>query len=366
MSRRHAAAVLTLLLPLGLALAAPALADTAADASSTAVILAPSDPSDCTLTVTQRVWPPLLLAGEDLDVAVRVEPFCPVVESYLNVVLVLPASSEVPAGDRRALRDQAQRLVDRILDRGPGCCGEVTQARVGIVTYDQVAREACQPTDDAEALRRCVDGVTRDRPGHDVGRGLQSGDRMLRRARADHPDAVEVLILVAGTENLADCARFGRTASSLKSRQVLVIGACAGDACDHACLRGLASSARYAYSRLDQAIRVFEPISCECLNIGLRLLALSQALPPGLRYVEGSASPPIDDAAPEAALGWTRSFVPKQGLTLSYRARPTGLGFQTFALTSTITFRDVRNRPGAAASEARFGVAVFDPRAMAP
>lgn len=66
MSRRHAAAVLTLLLPLGLALAAPALAD-AADASSTAVILAPSDPSDCTLTVTQRVWPPLLLAGEDLD-----------------------------------------------------------------------------------------------------------------------------------------------------------------------------------------------------------------------------------------------------------------------------------------------------------
>ena len=185
MSRRHAAAILTLLLPLGLALAAPALAD-AADASSTAVILAPSDPSDCTLTVTQRVWPPLLLAGEDLDVAVRVEPFCPVVESYLNVVLVLPASSEVPAGDLTRLRDDAQDLVDRILAQTGGCCGSVEYRRVGIVTYNSVAREVCQPTDDPALLRRCIGGLTRARPGHDVARGLQSGDRMLRRRAAGH------------------------------------------------------------------------------------------------------------------------------------------------------------------------------------
>jgi hypothetical protein len=321
------------------------------------------------VTVTQRVDTRLLLSGEQAEVTMRIEPYCPIHESFLHVVLALPATDALPARDRAAVRDDVYALIDKILEsKDRICCGRrVERPRIGIATYNSRGYMPCQLMDDADRLKRCADRIMQSRPGNDLGLGLRSAQGILQRGRAPDVLAYEILIVVAGGESEDRCQSLVRAAGSIKSQGVTLLAACASsEACDVACLRQLPSSARYLYSRTKLILPIFEPERCECINISLRQLQWSTTLVPGLAYVEESTSLPVEPRDADAPLTWSQNFIPKQGLTLTYRVRPNWLGFRQIELGSEVSFRDNQNRAGAASSTSTLGLAVFRPFRLDP
>jgi hypothetical protein len=335
------------------------------EASAPSAPLAPV--SDCVVTVTHRVAPPLLLAGEQAEVSMRIEPYCPLQIEYLNVVFVLPSGSDVPARDRRQIRDDVSVSVDAILARdGSICCGWITQARVGIATYDAAGRADCYLTKDRDRLSRCIDRVMLGRPGNAVEDGLISGSRILFRDRPPDYALREVIVLVANTPRIEGCDALTRTAGPLTKQGIELMTLCTIPTCDDSCLRGFTQPG-LGFTQIPALTRrITRRITCDCINISLRQVQWFTTLDPDLRYVEGSSSIPLDPRKADDPLAWSMTFVPKNGLTLTYTVEPAWRGFRRFDLPIQLQWRDNYNRSGMSTSRASLGLGVFDPIRVDP
>ena len=112
-------------------------------------------------------------------------------------------------------------------------------------------------------------------------------------------------------------------------------------------MRGVASGARYFF-RAENAGSlqgIFEMIRDRLLNVVIRHLEIKDTLPPNMAYVANSANPPQSEPAyPVDYLLWKEVYVPKEGVTYTFRARPLSVGYWPTNLETTGQLVDNKGR----------------------
>jgi len=282
-----------------------------------------AEESPCVADVKKVARPPRILLGETVDVTLTVRAMCAGEPHLMHIAFVLDASGNLSASSNRQMKTAAVEVIRGLeMDEYP-------HTKVGVAAFDSAGRTLSTLTIDERRAETAVNRVDHE-GGARIDLGLQEGDRMLRRGRGGSNDITEAMILMSNGHADVGDAQVLAAARQVKSQGILVIAVCVGNDCDEQLMRRLASSPRY-YFRVENigALRgVFQQVRERIININLKKLVVRDTLSPYMAYVAGSAVPePSEPPSPFDWLEWTDVYIPKEGVTYTFKVRPTVAGY---------------------------------------
>ena len=171
---------------------------------------------------------------------------------------------------------------------------------------------------------------------------------MLTKGRTgrNRDEITEVMVVLShGSDE--GCGPVLRAARQACSQGILMIAVCVGSGCDETCMRQVASSPRY-YCRAENSSAlsgVFDQIRDRLSSIVVRRLEIKDTLPGNMAYVANSANPPQSDPAdPADYLVWEEAYIPREGVTYTFRVQPLQAGAWPTNLETTGRLVDTKGR----------------------
>ncbi len=305
-------------------------------------------PGGCWIEADRGETPARWPLGLDLPLQLVARARCPVPPQAYRALFVVDAGRTAD-GDT-SLDDQRSAIAQAVQAVPP----EPPRIRYGLVGYDATAWTACEPTDDAAEVTGCLQLMTSG-DGHDVAAGIREGMDVFHRNQrlGPPPSATGDMLLVYAHGPAGDaCGDASAAALEAKVGHALVVTVCVGADCPHACLTEMASSPRYAFTLAEhaQVIQLLRKIFEEVLNIRLVRARIDEVLAPTVDLVAGSAAP-VPDHLAGRHLTWIANYVPRDGVTVSYRVRANLLGQIRPVEAATVTVTDASgatwlNAPG--------------------
>lgn len=294
------------------------------------------EPSEaCTVKVDQTISPEVVLLGETTDLRLVMRPECGQSTGRpLHVVLVIDTSASMQGQPIRAATGAARSFINDLdLAAHP-------DTQVGIVSFNNSAKTVCALTNQSGKLSSCLNSLGHaPTGGTDIAAGLSRAAELLQRERGPRqtsriPPLTAVLLMSDGT-NQAGCNPVETEAGKLKRDGALLGTVCMGEDCDRSCLRRIASQPRFALVVPDpsQLATGLALLRRDLVDVVLEDATITQLLPPDMVVVKVGAPGEPDpsgniDPQDGPSLRWKVPFVSRDGLTLTYRVRPTRLGEQ--------------------------------------
>lgn len=318
-----------------LALAAGALAAVlpeppgGARAAPSAATATPTAPAyGCRIFHDKRAGPPSLPLGPEVEITLTARAECIPHPLYLHVVIVVDQSEAMAGRPLADVKADARHLVEYLdLDHRP-------DTFVALVTFDDDARTVVPLTNNAGRIQGGLGRL--DAGGQaNVGLGLREALRaLLAGRRMRKPDwgssdwTTEMSVLYSLGRPVGGCATAAREAIQLRGAGILSTTVCAGSDCDERCLVELASHRRYAFELDDpRLIDVLDLLRDRIRNTVVREMVVTDTLSADLLLVEGSVHPTPHATDPAGRwLAWREAYVPRDGLTFTFRARPVRTG----------------------------------------
>lgn len=298
----------------------------------------------CVVAGTRSVEPTTLLLGETVGVTMTVTAQCAGPIEPLHIAVVIEASAAMAGELGRDVRAAAAQFIERLdLPTNPA-------SRVAVIGFDDRVRVKCALFNDRGRVMRCLHRIgAHGNARWDI--ALDEARRQLLSGRGDYksPDVIrEVVVLFAARPN-GGCARPSREATRLKGDGVLLITVCVGADCDTPCLRTVATSPRHHFEWWQRAHlgRVLDTIRRSFQYILLKSLTITDQLPNAIRIMSDTAQPaPNDIDVALGRIGWSQTHVPREGVTITYRARTVETGSQPSTLGATVRYVDNGNHSG--------------------
>ncbi len=289
------------------------------------------------------------------EVQVNFEPQCPVCKGGINVVFVQLSELFIPAwqNDTASLALQSFERVSRT--------NKAIKLKGAVIHYDRAnVRVVTQMTENIASIRAAL---RQPRLGHDptpdVEGAALAAIRQLDMAHRDDPEKVpdeercDIVIFYTSTKSIyTDMRRkMINAANTIKKKKVPLIVGCPERTADY-CLFTKEMSNEYSEFPEPSKIRsMTEDHLREYTDEGeqgLRYLEMSQLVPPGLGFVEGSASIEPSSVKPEGELtrlAWSwdrmRDLAP---MSVTYRVRPQpGLG-AVYQVDGLLKIVDAQNK----------------------
>jgi uncharacterized protein YegL len=291
------------------------------------------EPSEaCTVEVDQTISPEVILLGETTDLRLVMRPSCGQSTGRpLHVVLVIDTSASMQGQPIIQARAAARDFIDDLdLAAHP-------DTQVGIVSFNNSAKTVCALTNQSGKLKGCLNSLgNAPTGGTDIAAGLSRAAELLQRGRRQTSSRplTAVLLMSDGT-NQAGCNPVETEAGKLKRDGALLGTVCIGEDCDRSCLRRIASQPRFALVVPDpsQLATGLALLRRDLVDVVLEDATITQLLPPDMVVVKVGAPGEPDpsgniDPQDGPSLRWKVPFVSRDGLTLTYRVRPTRLGEQ--------------------------------------
>ncbi len=291
--------------------------DPAAPSATPTPIASPTPSSRaCIVTGDKIAEPSTVVLGEAVTVTLTLAANCPgrTGHSGADIVLALDRSGSMEGAKLDSAREAAASLA-ALLD--------VRFHRIGLVSF---ASEAALDAPLSHDVLGSLDGL--DRLSAEGGTNLASAVAMA----ADHlnsvgrSDALPVIILLTdGRHTDGEGDPLGEAARARAAGiRIHTIGL--GFDVDADTLRTMAASdARFHPApRPGDLFPIYADILREVVSSLAGRLEIQDEMGPEVTYLTGSADPPAIESA--ELLRWGRSFLPADGITLTYRVRPDRLG----------------------------------------
>ena len=283
----------------------------------------------CAPKASHRGDPPIALLGEgdEITATIYAEVMCRggICPTHTTIILT-GTDDDVRVSPLKRLAHYLN-LVDAAFS------DESLYQHVGIVLAERgSARRALPITDDQDSVLRAM-RIWHKEEAADVA-GVKQAIRESRRAlrlaasrlsRETRLAMDEAAIIVGDLGGQERCPSLVREAKRLAADDVLIITACESRDCLKQCHRDLARSSRYAYELRNtrEFHQIFGRVIDRCSGtVVVKLLGVETTIGEGFEYVEDSADPPLSTHE-GALLGWSTSFVPRSGVTFTYRLRRT-------------------------------------------
>lgn len=306
-------------------------------------LAAEEEPGACQVEVERTVNPSVILLGETVDVRLILRPRCGQAAGHpLHVVLTIDTSASMQGQPMMQAKNAARAFVEDLN------LADHPSTSVGIVSFNNSAETVCPLTNQAAKLIGCLSKLgNAPTGGTDITSGLVEAGELLKKGRrqsATRPLAA-VLLLSDGT-NQAGCNPVQHASQDLKRDGALLGTVCVGPDCDQECMRSAASQPRFALAVTDagQLAGAFAKLRRELVDLVLEDATITQQLPPDLELagVSGPGEPdPFVNEDPQAGLSlrWKVPVLASDGLTLTYRIRPSLLGEQSSGIRAWTVLR---------------------------
>ena len=316
-----------------------------ADAAPSPSMLSQSDPSTCDVSIAASVEPKEVILGDVVDVMIRASSLCRGEIPPLHVALVLDGSGSMTAESLDVMKSSAKDVVAKLLS------GDRPNTKVSVVEYAERATIRCELTADVSEIETCIDAVGADGPTA-MDKGIKQGVHTLTKGRSGitrTEELMEVLVVFSDGKNITGCEPVEEEAIRAKEQGILVVTFCVGDDCDSDCLRRVAPSERYTFDpdSIEELFRIIGYIMNPDSWVNLKQLTVSEEFVENMLYIPDSAVPaPIAEPIGLGRLDWQFSLVPRTGITMTWKVRPTEIGTHAVSAGAVGTFRDSRNRGG--------------------
>ena len=347
---------------LGLSLAALSEARVAAAPAEAPAVQGRGE-SSCVAVNRKEASPKVILLGETVDITLTVTALCAGEQFPLHIVLVLDGSGSMAGEPNREMKKAARNLIQRLnMKDNPA-------TQVGVVQFNSAAKILCQLTNRSGTANGCV-GRVGAAGGTNIGEGINAGLRVLQKGRQGigDPDSIrEIMVVLSDGEDNQGCGNVQAAAGKVKSQGILLITVCVGTSCDAQCMRQVATSPRYFFEArsASQLANVFEQIRRQIQNILLKSLKVVDNLPSNMVLVAGSAEPAPNSTGPnDDQLEWRTSFVPREGVTFSFKVKPQEVGHWPTNNGAFGEFTDNKSRKGTFEFRDPY-VLVLNPRPLA-
>jgi Mg-chelatase subunit ChlD len=339
--RRFLSSFVAVALLFGLGLALSPLMPAAA-APNAAAPRQRGEESTCVPEANKVAYPNVLLLGEETHITLTVKALCAAEAYPLHISLVMDSSGSM-AGEKNASLKRAVKQLIRDLK-----LNDYPQIQVAVIKFSGAATTLCKLTNDEGRLISCANRIDAN-GGTAIDAGIRTGMRELvaGRPRGSGAGAIrEVMVVLSDGQNNAGCQPVMQAAGQAKSQGILMMTVCVGSDCDASCMRQAASSARYFF-QIDNAgglAAAFAKIRDEVLNINLKKMTITDVLPANMQYVEDSAQPAPDKGDPTAGFTWQANYVPRDGLTITFKVRPLETGYHPTNVQAVGELLDNQNR----------------------
>ncbi len=315
--------------------------------------------SACALRLSKVALPGVVQLGGTVQITLTARADCPSEATPLHVMLLLDGSSSMAGNPTRQMKDAALVMVDRFK------LADNPSIQIGVVEINLPPLLRCPPSSDTNAVKACIRQVGAS-GGTDIAGAIDLGREALedsRNAMADQRGLQQAIVIVTDGANNAGCSPVLTAAREAKSQGIINIAVAVGNAADTQCLRQAASSARYFYMADDPGalIAVFERIRRDLLDIKLRQILVNDTLPANMAYVPDSAEPPADLDAFSKQLTWDFRYVPRDGITMTFKVRPLEAGQHPTNAGATAAIRDMRDDTGLAVFPTPMVMVIGDP-----
>ena len=306
---------------------APSIADPrSADHGGPAVPQSLRTPTPvCEITHDKRAGPPIASLGDTIEVSLTTRARCSAPRLLrVHIVLVMDESEAMSGQPIRHTKAAAQALVNELkLEDFPS-------TYVGVVAFGERARRLVGLTNDPASVRRAIHRVEAASGDARLDLGLAEALRVHARGESrSEPDwTTKVVILYSLGPPSDRCEEALRASRQVRGAGILVITVCAGPSCNQRCMRDIAASPRYFFEVGDvRLMDVIHQIRHRFRIVVVRSLVVSDTLSSDLAYVPGSARPAPTAIGPSGRwLQWHDVYVPRDGVTYTFRAKPLRLG----------------------------------------
>lgn len=299
---------------------------------------AAQEESGCYGTMAASVASDTLRLCDETEVVVAAEPTCPSCPGGINVVFV-----EVLAAFQANWQNDAATKALTELERIKG-----TKVQVGVIHYDsRTVKRVLRMTDRVASARGALN---QPQYGHDpfgdfegaAREALKMLDDAAEALPSDAPRPCEMVIYFASTKSIfADAGRrMIRAAQMIRSRKIPLLVGCPETVADYCTYtRQMPQRASWyaeppGNGKLAGAARGLLEDMMESAEV--RGASLTQVIPPGLAYVEGSSNPPAAVVVADAQEGLTTTLTwdyvaldARAAQTVTYRIAPRASGVYT-------------------------------------
>jgi Mg-chelatase subunit ChlD len=265
----------------------------------------------CTVTVGKTARPELVLLGESVEVTLTLGGTCPAVPPQADIVLVFDRSGSMQLDNKIAA---AQRAALDFLD-----AVDFSQARVGLVSFNQTPLLDQPLTDDRAALAAAVERLTAI-GGTDIAAAVEEASLELAGPRR-RPTAQGVLVLLTDGNSEVRGALLAALEARLDGTRLFTIGL--GADVNTFLLQRMASTPQDYYFAPGNAelTTIYADIARRLqAEVLARQLLVTDVLPANMELQQMLAGPaPAIDGR---RLTWSFSDVGFDTLRLAYRLRP--------------------------------------------
>ncbi len=295
----------------------------------TSVAHAQADESGCVSAITSTLSASTTRVCDTVTVTVRTESECPACSGGLNVVYVMGGGYVSSSRWMTPVALASLRELERLEEEAGNAI------HVAVVQYSATDARTIQPlTDDLGRARTALGRPVPTGPYGGYEAAAREAARILRTARSTAGDLCEIVVFfvvlkeIPGTEPLQE--EMLRAAGTIHSARIPLMVGCLSNTdlwCGTA--KRMPTSPRF-YTEYPAMTKLAGMVKTQALDYldggGVSGLVLTQALPAGLEFVDGSARPapaPPERVGGETLLSWAweppETAIPQ---TVTYQVRP--------------------------------------------
>lgn len=283
----------------------------------------------------KAAWPPVIGLGQTVTVTLRLGLRCPVAGLPLDAVLLMDRSSSMAGGAIEDARRAALAFVAAV---------DLSRSRIAVASFAQRASIDQALSRDPSRLERAIGDLVAQGDTN-ISAGLVQAASALARGGAEPGTVKAVILLTDGRDRYgADAVRRQATVLRRSGIQLVTVGL--GFDVDRSLLEEIATTPDDAWyaPRSQDLIDIYLRLAGRMQALEARDLVLLDALPADMDFVPGSSRPEAQLTGRQ--LEWRLPALPRQGITLSYRLRPTALGLRPTNLRAEARYLDADGAAG--------------------
>jgi uncharacterized protein YegL len=270
------------------------------------------DASECKGELDKSANPAVVAIDQAFTVTLSLMLACPPSAFPNDVVLVVDRSGSMRGSAMADTRLALREFLDEV---------DFNLMRVALVTFSTKGEKRVGLSTSRRQLDDAIASIVAE-GNTNIGAGINAAGGILGWSKAPRDRLAAIVLLTDGREQF-DAEAVLRQSKVLKDDGVHFSTIGLGRDVDEELLAELASSrsdALLAPSGADLSA-LFRRLAGRLSDISARDIIIDDLLPSDMRYVEGSALPPLAERQGNL-LRWRLPFLPSDGISLTYRLRP--------------------------------------------
>ena len=305
--------------------------------------------SPCQVRLDKTASPKRIPIGQRTRVSLTADPGCPDHSGPLDVVLVIDSSGSMQRENKLVM---ARRAATNFVEKS-----DMSNTRIGIISFSETALIESEMSQDADALRRVIANIPQ-RGGTNIVAAMKEAKKLVLDSRATRPwpadkKPIEVVIFLSDGRQDHLFGEDGRRLASEAAEDMkdatgaMLSTVCLGEDCDRFLMAHIASSKMlfFVSATAGELVDIYSEIGELLRKPRVSYMLIRDVIPDNMKFLPNTAEP-MPDRIEGKTVFWEIEAVSKDPVVISYWLKPLELGAWPTNVEASNNFKDIYEREG--------------------